>query len=417
MPEHVNPVDPPDLGLLPTFRRLLRLWWGERRLGFVGLGFALVYTLISTTIPLLLQRAIDHAVVRHTERLWPYLLAIVGLAILAAAAPAWLALDRRLAAELESRARDDLMLAPRVLVDRMAANSDALMMRAKDAAHTPGLSEALTSGNRATALRLVAGALAGAGLSAEPLLVGPDGGVWNGPPLPDSLVAATRADRVPVVFVSDSDGVQRVALAAVRQKPRIFLSSSAVGIYGDRGDEILTETSAPGADFLSSVAIEWEAEASRAEESGIRTVILRFGVILAREGGALPKMIMPFRLGIGGRLGSGKQWMSWVSLEDVVGATRAALNDENMKGPVNVVAPNPVRNEEFTRVLAQVLLRPAILPAPAFALRLALGEMADALLLSSQRVQPAQLQKQNHQFLHTDLSIALAAILQPNVPL
>jgi uncharacterized protein (TIGR01777 family) len=210
----------------------------------------------------------------------------------------------------------------------------------------------------------------------------------------------------------DSTRLLVKALAAVRQKPRIFLSSSAVGIYGDRGDEILTETSAPGADFLSSVAIEWEAEASRAEESGIRTVILRFGVILAREGGALPKMIMPFRLGIGGRLGSGKQWMSWVSLEDVVGATRAALNDENMKGPVNVVAPNPVRNEEFTRVLAQVLLRPAILPAPAFALRLALGEMADALLLISQRVDPERLHSAHYAFRHTELEPALRATLK-----
>lgn len=148
------------------------------------------------------------------------LLAIIGLAMLAAAAPAWLALDRRLAAELESRARDDLMLAPRVLVDRMAASSDALMMRAKDAAHTPGLSEALVGGNRTAALRLLARAVAGAGPSAEPLLIGPHGEVWNGPPIPDSLIAATRANRVPVVFVSSADSVQRVALAAVLQNGR-----------------------------------------------------------------------------------------------------------------------------------------------------------------------------------------------------
>ena len=148
------------------------------------------------------------------------LLAIVSLAMLAAAAPAWLALDRRLAAELESRARDDLMLAPRVLVDRMAASSDALMMRAKDAAQVPGLPEALISGNQTTALRLLSGALAGAGLSAEPLLVGPHGDAWNTLQLPDSLVAATRAGRVPVVFVSDSGRVQRVALAAVRANGR-----------------------------------------------------------------------------------------------------------------------------------------------------------------------------------------------------
>lgn len=148
------------------------------------------------------------------------LLAIVGLAMLAAAAPAWLALDRRLAAELERRARDDLMLAPSVLVDRMAASSDALMMRAKDAAHSPGLAGAIVGGNRTTALQLLTKALGGADLSVVPLLVGPDGETWNRSQLPDSIVAATRADRVPVVFVSDGEGVQRVALAAVRQNGR-----------------------------------------------------------------------------------------------------------------------------------------------------------------------------------------------------
>jgi uncharacterized protein (TIGR01777 family) len=211
----------------------------------------------------------------------------------------------------------------------------------------------------------------------------------------------------------DSTRLLVKAMAALRQKPRVFLCASAIGIYGDRGDEILNESSAPGTDFLSGVAREWEAEARRAEESGIRTVLLRFGVILAADEGALPRIAMPFRFGVGGRLGSGRQWMSWIALEDVVGAARAALADEQMSRAVNLVAPNPVRNDEFTRVLAQVLHRPAIFPAPAFALRLALGEMADALLLVSQRVQPERLLAKGFAFRYAELELALRALLNP----
>jgi len=216
-----------------------------------------------------------------------------------------------------------------------------------------------------------------------------------------------RASRV------DSTRLLVRAMAASGQKPRAFLCASAIGIYGNRGDEILNESSAPGTDFLSGVAREWEAEARRAEESGIRTVVLRFGVILAAEGGALPRMAMPFRFGVGGRLGSGKQWMSWIALEDVVGATRAVLGDEQISGPVNLVAPHPVRNKEFTPVLARVLHRPAVIPAPAFALRLALGEMADALLLVSQRVQPDRLLAGRFAFRYGELEPALSALLNP----
>lgn len=201
------------------------------------------------------------------------------------------------------------------------------------------------------------------------------------------------------------------SMARMRRKPRVFLCASAIGIYGNRGDEILTEASAPGTDFLSGVAREWEEVASRAAANGIRTVLLRFGVVLATQGGALPRMAMPFRWGMGGRLGSGKQWISWVALEDAVGATQAALADERMSGPVNVVAPGAVRNEEFTRVLARVLHRPAVFPAPAFALRLALGEMADALLLISQRVEPERLRAADYAFRHAELEAALRAIL------
>jgi len=201
------------------------------------------------------------------------------------------------------------------------------------------------------------------------------------------------------------------ALGKMRQKPRVFLSASAIGFYGNRGDEILTEESERGFGFLPLLARDWEAEAFRAEEYGIRTVRMRLGVILSEDGGALPKMVVPFKFGAGGRLGSGKQWMAWIALKDVVGIIRALLTDERFTGAVNVVAPTPVRNEEFTRVLASVLHRPAIFPAPAFAVRLALGEMADALLLSSQRVQPQRLAETGYPFLFANLESALRGIL------
>jgi len=202
------------------------------------------------------------------------------------------------------------------------------------------------------------------------------------------------------------------ALAKMNARPTVLVSASAIGIYGDRGDEVLTEESKPGADFLSDLAREWEAEALQAEAIGIRVVLARFGIILARHGGALAKMSLPFKLGVGGRLGSGKQWMSWVTLEDVVEILRLAIENGNVRGALNVVAPQPAQNSDFTKVLAKALHRPALFPAPALALRLALGEMADALLLSSQRVQPQVLEKLGYRFLHADLSSALKAVLQ-----
>jgi uncharacterized protein len=201
------------------------------------------------------------------------------------------------------------------------------------------------------------------------------------------------------------------SIAHLKQKPRVFVSASAVGYYGNRGDEILTESSAPGNDFLAEVCRDWEAEELRAQASGIRTVITRFGVILSSNGGALKQMLTPFKLGMGGRLGSGQQWMSWIALDDVVGILRSALSNEQVSGPVNVVAPNPVQNSEFTRVLASVLHRPAIFPAPAFALRLAIGEMADALLLSSQRVHSERPPSATYAFQYENLEPALHAIL------
>jgi uncharacterized protein len=209
----------------------------------------------------------------------------------------------------------------------------------------------------------------------------------------------------------DSTRVLVDALTHLKQPPRVFVCASATGFYGDRGDEVLTESSGNGNDFLSILCRAWEGEAARAAASGIRTVIMRFGIVLSVDGGALPRMLTPFRFGAGGRLGSGKQWMSWIALDDVVRVLRAAIDDANWNGPVNLVAPEPVRNAEFTRVLASVLHRPAIFPAPALALRLALGEMADALLLSSQRVQPERLLQDGFTFRYENLEAALHAIV------
>jgi uncharacterized protein len=204
------------------------------------------------------------------------------------------------------------------------------------------------------------------------------------------------------------------AMSRLRQKPRVFASASAIGFYGSRGDEVLTEASASGNDFLSALSREWEGEAQRAESFGIRTAILRFGVILSARGGALPRMLTPFKLGLGGRLGTGKQWMSWIAFGDVVGIVRWAITDSQARGPVNVVAPNPVQNAEFTHLLAKVLHRPALFPVPAFALRLMLGEMADALLLGSQRVRPEKLIGAGYKFRFENLEPALQAALATN---
>ena len=201
------------------------------------------------------------------------------------------------------------------------------------------------------------------------------------------------------------------ALAKMSARPRVFISSSATGIYGNRGDETLTEASEPGTGFLSGIAKEWESEALKAEALGIRVVRARFGVILSKQGGALPQMMRPFQFFVGGKIGPGTQWLSWTTLDDVVAVLRLALENANVTGPLNVVSPQPVTNSQFTKILAAALHRPALFSAPAFALRLALGEMADALLLSSQRVQPAQLQKLNYPFLHPDLKSALKASL------
>jgi uncharacterized protein (TIGR01777 family) len=200
-------------------------------------------------------------------------------------------------------------------------------------------------------------------------------------------------------------------LARLAAPPRTLISASAIGYYGDRGAEIMREESAPGADFLADVCREWEAATEPAAQSGMRVVKLRFGVILTPKGGALTKMLAPFQFALGGKLGSGKQYMSWVTLDDVVGAINHALTDETLSGPVNVVAPNPVTNYEFTKTMGRVLSRPTIFSVPAFAVRLAFGEMGDVALLSSTRVEPTRLKESGYVFQHPELESALRQML------
>jgi uncharacterized protein (TIGR01777 family) len=214
------------------------------------------------------------------------------------------------------------------------------------------------------------------------------------------------------------NGTRFLARALARQAvpPRVFISGSAVGYYGDRDDEILTEDSEPGSDFLASVCQEWEGAARPAAEKGIRVAYPRTGIVLGKEGGALPKTLLPFKLGAGGNLGSGRQYMSWIVREDEVAAIIFALSHKEISGPFNVTAPAPVTNAEFTKTLGRVLRRPTFLPAPAFALRLALGEMADALLLSSARVMPEKLLKAGFKFRYPDLIGALQNTLREPLP-
>jgi uncharacterized protein (TIGR01777 family) len=204
------------------------------------------------------------------------------------------------------------------------------------------------------------------------------------------------------------------ALAQAAHKPRVLVTASAIGFYGNRGNEILREDSSSGSDFLSAVCRDWEANTQAASRAGIRTVQARFGLILSRESGALPKMLPPFRIGIGGNIGNGQQWWSWIHIADVVGGILHILKSEtnnDVRGPVNFVAPNPVTNAEFTKTLAAELHRPALIPVPAFAARLAFGQMADELLLASQRVAPAKLMGSGYAFSYTHLQNALENLL------
>jgi uncharacterized protein (TIGR01777 family) len=203
-------------------------------------------------------------------------------------------------------------------------------------------------------------------------------------------------------------------LAALQPKPAVLVSASAVGIYGDGGDEVLTEASSSGSGFLPELCLEWEKATQPAVDAGIRVVHLRFGVVLSPEGGALARMLPTFRAGLGGKLGSGRQWFSWAAQPDAIRIIEFALQTASLSGPVNLVAPNPVTNAEFTSALGRILHRPTLLRVPAVGLRLALGEMAQATLLESQRVMPASLSAAGFNFEYPDIEAALKAVLAPS---
>lgn len=201
------------------------------------------------------------------------------------------------------------------------------------------------------------------------------------------------------------------ALSELDDPPDVFISASAVGYYGDRGDEVLTEDSLPGRGFLSDLCQEWEASADLAGKTGVRVVKFRMGIVLTPKGGALEQMVAPFKLGVGGKLGSGTQYVSWIAIDDVLGAMEHVLTTASIRGPVNAVSPNPVTNEEFANTLARVIGKPARLSVPAFALRLALGQMADEALLTSQRVVPQRLITSGYKFKYPELEPALRYLL------
>jgi uncharacterized protein (TIGR01777 family) len=202
------------------------------------------------------------------------------------------------------------------------------------------------------------------------------------------------------------------ALAQAEEKPQVFVCGSAIGYYGNRGDELLREESAPGTGFLAQVCQEWEEATTPAVQADIRTAHLRTGIVLSPKGGALGAMLLPFKLGLGGRTGDGRQWMSWIDVQDMVGAIHHILKNDLIQGPVNMVAPRPVTNVEFATTLASVLSRPAIFPMPAFAAKLAFGEMGEELLLSSQKVEPGKLISSGYPFRYRELRQSLQHLLK-----
>ncbi len=224
---------------------------------------------------------------------------------------------------------------------------------------------------------------------------------WN-----DEIKAKIKESRVKATkLLADT-------ISGLKNPPKVFISASAIGYYGDKGDATVTESSSVGLDFLSEVCRAWEEATSAASNRGIRTVNLRIGVALSPKGGALAKMLPPFMMGGGGILGTGRQYMSWVSLDDLVGVVNFALQNESVKGPVNVVAPNPVTNAEFTKVLGKVIGRPTIFPVPAFGLKLLFGQMAEEMLLTGSKVLPEKLESAGYKFQYPTLEPALKHALQ-----
>jgi hypothetical protein len=217
------------------------------------------------------------------------------------------------------------------------------------------------------------------------------------------LIVSSRID-------STRSIAEALCAAPAADRPSAFVCASAVGFYGSRGDDLLDESASPGTGFLSTVCQQWETSAQAAAGAGVRVVSLRTGIVLSRRGGALPLMALPFRLGIGGRLGDGRQWVPWIQIDDAVSLIAATLRDENFEGPVNVVAPNPVRNGELTTALAATLRRPALLPAPTFALKLGMGELSQELL-GSRRCVAGRAAERDFQFTHTEVETALQAEL------
>jgi uncharacterized protein (TIGR01777 family) len=202
------------------------------------------------------------------------------------------------------------------------------------------------------------------------------------------------------------------ALSQAEEKPKVFICGSAIGYYGDRGDEVLREESAPGTGFLSEVCQDWEEATTPAVQADIRTVHIRTGVVLSAKGGALGAMLTPFKLGLGGRIGSGRQWTSWIDIRDMVGAIHHILKNDLVQGPVNLVAPKPVTNAEFTKILAAVLSRPAILPLPGFAVKMIFGEMGKEVLLGSQKAEASKLISSGYPFRYRELRSSLEALLE-----
>lgn len=228
-----------------------------------------------------------------------------------------------------------------------------------------------------------------------------------GEPVAQRWTAAAR-DKI---LRSRVEGTRAVVAAMRAQPPQVLISASAVGYYGSRGDEVLTESAQPADDFLGKVAAAWEEEARAAEPLGVRVATLRIGVVLGPNGGALARMLLPFRLGVGGRLGSGQQWMSWIHIEDLVALIAFLMKESTVRGVFNATSPFPVTNREFTRALAEAVHRPAILPVPAFALRWMFGEMSE-VLLASQRAFPDAAQRAGFVFEHPDIFASLAQIVR-----
>lgn len=231
----------------------------------------------------------------------------------------------------------------------------------------------------------------------------------------ESIVGRWTEAKKRRIIESRVQSTRNLAAAAAKAtpKPLVFISASAIGYYGNRGDEILVESSGPGSDFPAEICQQWEAATKPAQEAGIRTVHLRISVVLSATGGALPKMMTPFKLGLGGRMGSGKQWWSWIHVDDLTAAIPHIMKS-NLQGPVNAASPQPVTNADFTRALAAAVRRPAIFPMPAFMVKMIFGQMGEELWLASQRVKPAKLIESGFQFTHPELGEALASLLKRN---